>query len=125
MQKSLATIAAFACLVSACGGSSFPADVATQTMPVVSQVDPSAGAPGDTITVFGFGFSSIPQSNVVVIGGAASAASEYRLLEEPTEAQIESITATVPEDAQAGEGSLVVLVHETPSNADVTFTVTE
>lgn len=112
-------------LIASCGGgNNYPSDVPTDSPPIVSRVDPSAGAPGDSITIFGLGFSIAAPDNTVIIGGAAVAATSYRLVDPPTSTEIEALTATVPTGAAVGTSSVVVVVDDQTSNADVTFTVT-
>lgn len=117
-----ALIAGFGCGSS--GDSDFPDDVPTQTNPVVSRITPVAGPVGSTITITGFGFSSIFPNNIVVIGDAAVSATGYSLVEPPTPGEIEAITAPVPVNAPAGLNSVFVVVYDNVSNADLTFTVT-
>lgn len=113
-------------LVSACGGAGgdFGDDVPTGAPPTVSSISPTVGQAGSAITIVGFGFSEIPPNNIVIIGGAAVAASAYNLVDPPTATDIESITALVPAGAAIGADSVVVLVNDNTSNQDVTFTVT-
>lgn len=113
--------------LAACGSgdsSDFADDVPTQVTPTVSRVAPAAGKVGDTITIFGFGFSDIPPNNIVIIGGANIAATAYNLVPSPTATEIESLTATVPTGAAVGVDSVYLLVNENTSNTDITFTVT-
>jgi len=111
--------------MSSCSSSDgFQPDVPTDSPPVVSRVDPNAGSQGDAITIFGFGFTTSYPENIVIIGGAATSATSYRLLSPITEDEIEAITATVPTDAVQGEGPIYVQVHGNSSNSDVSFTVT-
>ena len=123
----LLCVVAVALALSACGtggAAEYPSDVPTNAPPTVSRVDPTSGPPGTTVTIYGFGFSIGPALNIVTIGESMAAATEYEILSSPTSDELESLTAVVPDDAVAGESPVVVLVHETPSNADVTFTVT-
>lgn len=117
---------AFLIALSACGSSglNFPDDVPTDSPPVVSRVDPTAGAAGSQVTIFGLGFSDAAPNNIVVIGDAAVSATGYRLLDNPTSSEIEALTATVPTDATAGANSVAVVVYDNTSNSDVQFTVT-
>ncbi len=111
-------------LVNSCGSSDgFQPDVPTDAPPIISRVDPNAGSPGDNITIFGLGFSTSYPEVIVVIGGAATTATSYRLLDNPTSSEIEAITATVPFEAVIGEGPVYVQVHGNSSNSDVSFTV--
>lgn len=112
-------------LIASCGaGDDYPSDVPTDSPPIVSRIDPNAGAPGDAITIFGLGFSIAAPNNTVIIGGAAVAATSYRLVDPPTSTEIEALTATVPTGAATGTSSVVVVVYDQTSNADVAFTVT-
>lgn len=117
------------CLFSiSCGSASdavdYPSDVPTKSPPIVMSVAPSTGAAGDTITIYGVGFSSVPAFNTIIIGGAAIAATAYDLVPAPTSTAVEFLTAAVPAGAAVGADSILVLVHESPSNADTSFTVT-
>jgi hypothetical protein len=107
------------------GGSGIPSDVPTGLMPVVSRVAPETAARGDEITIFGFGFSSAYTKDVVVIGNSSTSATYYDLVDDPTPEEIEYLEATIPDDAEAGENSVMVFVDGHASNADVVITVTE
>lgn len=110
---------------SACGSSApFSPNVVTELPPTVSRVDPATGPVGTVIQIFGFGFSVAPPENVVIIGGSGVSAETYDLIVNPTSDEIEVLTATVPTDAALGDSSIVVVVGEHTSNADVMFTVT-
>jgi len=128
--KATAAIAAlfFLALLSGCGGSGadggFPDDVPTQVTPLVSRIDPATGPAGTAITIYGMGFSISYPNNIVVVGDAATSATGYALVSPPTADEIESITATVPDDAPLGDNSVYVVVYDNASNTDVTFTVT-
>lgn len=114
-------------LLCACGSSSgvgLPSDIPTNSTPVVSRIDPTSGKAGDSITIYGFGFSTSITNNIIIMGNAAVPADSYNLVEPPVADEIEYLTATVPEDAEAGENSVEVLVYDNVSNADITFTVT-
>lgn len=126
MKMKIFVILSVVVFSSACGASegSYPDDVPTQTSPLVSRVDPTGGSPGSQITIFGLGFSSAAPNNIVVIGGAAVAATAYTLIGNPTSTEIEALTATVPTGAAQGITSVAVVVYDNASNADVTFTVT-
>ena len=125
MARILAISVMLIALAAGCGSPSiFADDIPTNAPPIVSRVDPTSGSPGDTITIFGFGFSLVPPNNIVVIGGTATPATDYTLLDQPTATEIEALTVVVPDGAQAGESGVVVVVHDFSSNADVLFTVT-
>jgi len=114
------------CLLFSCGGEgpNYYDDVVTGSPPIVSRVDPAAGAAGTQVTIFGLGFSYIIPTNIVTMGTVGAVAETYTILANPTATEIESITFTVPADLAPGEYPVVVVVHDTASNADVTFTVT-
>lgn len=117
---------AFALVIAACGSESgISEDVPTDSPPVVSRVEPNSGPVGTEITVYGFGFSMTAPINIVIIGTSSTAATTYNLVEPPTDTEIESITATIPDDAPRGDNSVIVLVYDNSSNADITFTVTQ
>jgi hypothetical protein len=121
----LVIIMCFALALGACGTASlFSSDVVTQTPPTVSRVEPTSGPPGTEVTIYGFGYSIDTPINIVIIGGSGSSATEYQILGNPTPTEIETLTATVPDDAELGESSVVVVVHQNTSNTDVMFDVT-
>jgi len=111
--------------LSCVGSSDYNPNVPTDSPPIVSRVDPSAGMAGDMISIFGLGFSIAYPEDIVVVGGAATSATSYRLLDNPTDSEIEAITFIVPEEAEIGEGPIYVQVEGNSSNVDVSFTVIE
>ncbi len=126
MRRTIITLAS-AFLLVACGyetGLDYAEDVVTQSPPTVSRIEPSTGTTGTTISIYGFGFSTAVPSNIVVIGDQSVSAETYELLDNPTPTEIERLTATVPDGLAVGESSVVVVVYDNVSNADVTFTVT-
>jgi hypothetical protein len=123
MAARLAICIAIVLACASCGSDGFEYDVVTDAPPVVTRVDPNAGRVGDTITIFGLGFSISYPENIVIIGNAATSAIEYELLANPQPGEIEAITAVVPDGAEVGEGPILVQVHGNSSNADVSFTV--
>ena len=110
----------------ACGGSAseFSDDIPTELPPIVSRVEPLEGPSGTEIKIYGFGFSVNIPVNVVLIGGQAESAVNYELLPDPTDTEIEMLTASVPEGAAEGPSPVVVIVYENVSNQDVVFNVT-
>ena len=92
--------------------------------PTVTRIAPATGPVGTVIQIFGFGFSVAPPENVVIIGDTGVSATAYDLVANPTSDEIEVLTATVPNDTPLGDSSIVVIVGEHTSNADVMFTVT-
>lgn len=120
------TISIALCAAFGCGSGTSPqfsADVPTDAPPTVSRVDPASANAGDTVTIFGFGFSIVPDNNIVSIGEAITAASGYRLLDSPTSSEIEAITITIPGGISPADHPVVVVVGENISNADITLTV--
>jgi len=125
MRMIPAIILAIALSITACstGGDDYNANVPTNAPPIISRVEPNSGVPGDEITIFGFGFSVAFPDNIIVVGGAATSATSYNLLADPTSSEIESITFNVPAEAVKGEGAVFVEVYDNVSNTDVSFTV--
>jgi len=123
MYRTATAILALALLACSCGSVDYSPDIPTDSPPIVARVDPNAGTAGDRITIFGLGFSIAYPENIVVIGGAATSATSYNLLANPTDDEIETITFVVPEDAEIGEGPIYVQVQGDASNTDVSFTV--
>ncbi len=117
-------------LIAACGsvnGESvlfFDPNVSLQTIPVVTRVTPTTGRAGDTITIFGLGFSIVPTDNLVVLSNTSIPASAYALVDPPVTGEIEQLTFTLPADSAIGDTSVVVNVYENSSNSDVLLTVT-
>jgi hypothetical protein len=125
MKTLWVTAVCLSCALSACSSiDNYSENIPTNSPPIIDRVDPNAGAPGDTISIYGFGFSVAPPENIVVIGGAATSAASYNLLPDPTDREIEVITAEVPTGAEVGEGAILVEVDGNASNSDVSFTVT-
>lgn len=124
MNKACTAIFLIALFSLSCGGSSdYNPNVPTDSPPIVSRAEPSAGKAGDVISIFGLGYSIAYPEDIVVVGGAATSATSYRLLDNPTANEIEAITFIVPEDAEIGEGPIYVQVDGNSSNVDVSFTV--
>ena len=112
--------------LAACGNNDpLPLDpsVVTKTEPVITTVQPSNGAVGDTIQIVGSGFSTNAPNNIVTLGKIAAGASAYALLANPSGAAIESLTITVPPGATVGDAPVSVTVFDWTSNADIIFTV--
>lgn len=111
--------------LTACGSSSFyDFDIPTDAPPTIARVDPAQGPVGTEVTIYGFGFSFIPEINIISIGNGAAVAANYNLLANPTSSEIESLVFTVPDNLAPGTYPVVVVVHDNASNADITFTVT-
>lgn len=87
------------------------------------RISPDSGAAGDSITVFGVGYSIIPNENLLFIGEGASPATSYALVTNGQPGEVEQLTFTVPEESLPGTQETVLLVNDNSSNADITFTV--
>lgn len=87
------------------------------------RISPDSGAPGDSITVYGVGYSIIPNENLLFIGQGASAATSYDLVTNGQPGEVEQLTFTVPNESLPGTQPVILLVNDNSSNADVTFTV--
>lgn len=102
----------------------FDPTVSTQAPPFIARVAPTTGRAGDTITVFGFGFSTIATANTVSFAGTAVNAATHALVDPAVGAEIEKITVTLPSSATTGATTIFVTVFEQTSNNDTVFTVT-
>lgn len=93
-------------------------NVVSGGLPFVTDVEPAAASPGETLTVNGRGFSYIAPENVVAVGTSSGTAEAYEVTEDGTE----SLVFTLPEDAVIGDSELLVIVEGRASNP-VPFTV--
>lgn len=113
--------------LSGCGsaenGADFDPSVSTDAPPFIHRVNPNTGRAGDTITIFGFGFSNGAGSNVITIGGQGTSATTYTLLNPATDGEVESLTFTIPTGATTGTSAIFVTVFDNTSNANVNVTV--
>lgn len=124
MRRLIAIAALF--LLAACGSTApaFDPTVLTDAPPYVSRIDPASGVAGDTVTIYGYGFSSEIISNIVSFGDEAVSADSYEfLIPELAADELEKITVVVPAGLATGAHVIAVLVFDNVSNADVTFTV--
>lgn len=112
--------------ITACGSAeeiAFDPTISTQAPPFVARVSPTSGQVGDTVTLFGFGFSNAVAANAITLGGASAKAATYALVDPVVGAEIEKITFAVPSGATAGATTVFVTVFDETSNNDVSFTV--
>lgn len=117
-------ISSIACSLCACGPSLDDLDpsIASQEFPAITQVVPTSGRPGDIITIFGLGFSVVPQENIVIIGNKTALASEYELVNNENGTEVEKITFEIPVNTTTGVGSVSVLAITYGSNS-IEFTI--
>lgn len=101
----------------------FDASVATQVAPVVTRINPTFGRAGDIITIFGMGFSVIPEDNIVLLTSAAAPAFSYSLASPAGSGEVEQLTFAIPTNARAGITSVIVNVYDNSSNSDITLMV--
>lgn len=127
----LATILLISTGCGAVGGAesaapSVDTSVPTGLAPIISTITPNPAAIGATVTVTGFGFSSVSPSNILTIGGqsAIADAGSYALVIPATATSIESLTFTVPAGTPVGVQTVFLTVVNMISNADLTLTVT-
>ena len=113
------------------GGNGVDSSVATGiTPPVISTIAPATAsiAGGTTVTLSGFGYSSIPEANIVTIGAGttstATSALTYALVAPATATDIEAITFKLPTGTPLGVQNVFVTVFNKVSNANLTLTVT-
>ena len=122
-KRSLFLLSTLLLLIS-CGGSD--GEVANQALipsgassPLLTKTDPSSGPKAAPIKLFGNGFSSVAQANIITLGGASTLASTYSVGPDAEEV----LTFDVPQDVDPGEEELLVIVNGRPSNS-LKFTVT-
>ena len=97
---------------------------ATPAPPVVSSFTPTSGAVGETVMIWGTGFSSTATEDSISFGGspyvvASSFIADTRIGVSPI---IDTLVVTVPSAAQTGKISVKVL-NGTPALSTVDFTV--
>lgn len=109
----------------ACGTDSIidEESVPTGSPPIIMRISPDSGTAGETITVFGVGYSIIPSQNILFIGDGASVSMSYALVDNGQPGEVEQLTFMVPEESLPGTYNVVLLVDENTSNADIPFTV--
>lgn len=106
------------------GGDAFDSSVQLQVTPVVTRTAPTSAAVGDTVNIFGAGFSAVPGYNVIIIDGVETLANTYALAPAPSGAEVEQITFVVPAGVSVGTHTVLVYVVDNPSNANITITIT-
>ena len=107
-------------------GSDLPqlsATIPTQTPPVIQRLDPATLARGATLSVFGFGYSIVPEENIVTIGARSQVAESYDVVANGANGEAEVLTLTLPQDLPIGDQTVFVIVQGRTSNADLTVTV--
>ncbi len=124
MRKLAATL--FIILIASCGGSGsdpYPNDVPTHAPPLVTRIDPDSASPGDTVTIYGLGYSIIPEYNLITFGSVSAVADSYDFLDPPGDGEFEIITVVIPDDVEVGINPVMVTVHQTTSNDDVSIDI--
>ncbi len=113
--------------VSACGGgtgidNSFLATDSPQ--PVVIAALPATAQAGDTVIIQGIGFSPVINQNIILVAGTSSTATSYSLVPDPAASNgaTDQIEFVLPDQAEVGASSLIVMVGAVSSNS-LTFTV--
>ncbi len=117
-QKLLAWSWAAFLLVS-CGGGTPDSHVVSGSVPLLLSTTPSTAAPGTSVRLTGTGFSFVPQENIVALGDFSVPADEYTIGEDGSE----QIQFTIPNEIDAGENQIFVIVEGEVSNV-LSFTVT-
>src|SRR3989338_6686404 len=102
---------------------SFSSSIPTQSNPTIIRTDPTTVSQGGVLSIFGFGFSIIPAENVISFGGITAPAESYNLTEGTTSGEVEVLTVTVPQDVEAQDYSILVIVNSVASNTDISVTV--
>ncbi|PIR18224.1 MAG: hypothetical protein COV46_01000 [Deltaproteobacteria bacterium CG11_big_fil_rev_8_21_14_0_20_49_13] len=115
----------FSVTLLSCGssGTPFNSTVSTQAPPYVNRIDPAIVNPGDTLTIFGLGYSIVPGYNIVTFGDVSTVSENYFILTTPTSDEIESITVVVPANVPAGTQTVYVSVIGNTSNTNMSVNV--
>lgn len=108
-----------------CGTTADPihSSVSTQLLPFIVATEPATVSTGDTLTLFGFGFSSHENANIAITGDDTIFASNYTLVSGRDDGAIESLDITIPAAAAAGDSTLLLQVFNNTSNVH-TITIT-
>ncbi|MDO8461888.1 MAG: IPT/TIG domain-containing protein [Deltaproteobacteria bacterium] len=112
-------------LTTACSeqGADFPETIISQSPPFLKKVDPAAVHRGDVLTLYGLGFSIVPEENNIRIGGIAVSASASSLNNPVVNDSPEKLTVTIPQGVADGEQAVSIFVIDQPSNGDLKVTV--
>lgn len=97
--------------------------ISTGALPYINRINPNAGQAGDTITIFGFGFSSEAANNTIIVGGTSVTASTYALVNPAVAGEIEQLTFVIPAGAAVGAAGVLVTVFDNSSNGNVQLTI--
>lgn len=117
--------AAFVCASCGSGAAGTGGEVPSGSPPILTRVVPASGPIGTSITIYGVGFTLVPELNFVYIGSSMTQASTYAVINpQTTPGESEYIVATVGTDAVVGNNQeLVVFVNGAVSDP-ITFSVT-
>lgn len=98
----------------ACG----PADttIALDPMPFLVRLDPSSAQAGDTVTIYGSGFS-VEEDNIVLLGSEVIVETDWDVADTGVDGEADQISFTVPDTTQSGEVALIVMIGDTTSNS--------
>ncbi|MBI4237822.1 MAG: hypothetical protein HY696_05315 [Deltaproteobacteria bacterium] len=102
----------------------FDEAVPLQLEPYIARITPTVARAGDTVTIIGFGYSAIPNDNVVVMDDVAVAADTYGVAAAPAGTELEQLTFQVPSTLTVGSHVIGVIVYDNISNTEQTLTVT-
>ena len=110
-----------------CGSASgeFSDNVPTGSIPVLSRAVPSSAHLGDTVTLYGYGFSIVSTENLVILGDLEIPAEDYQFIDASLAeiGELESLSFTIPFDATLGEQTLTLTVLDNDSSNSLSFTV--
>lgn len=126
MKKVFAVIFLISAILIGCGseeGIVLDTSVSTGALPYVNRVSPAAARAGDTVTVFGFGFSNEAPTNIIIVAGVSATATTYALVSPSTATEIEQITFIVPTGATLGASGVSVTVFDNTSNNNIQLTI--
>lgn len=96
--------------------------IVTDELPLITRIAPTTARGGDTVAIFGIGFSNVPGENLVFVGEQLTQAATYALAPAAVGAELETLTFVVPANATVGDTTVRMMINNFGSNA-VAFTV--
>ncbi|MBI1909407.1 MAG: hypothetical protein HYS22_04480 [Deltaproteobacteria bacterium] len=86
-------------------------------------MDPQSLHRGETLTLYGNGFSIAPAENTVILGNRSVNGSSYGLNDGTVEGAAEKLTVTIPNDLPDGEQGVTLSVLGNNTNSDLKITI--
>lgn len=112
------------CILIGCGDDipQLSPSIVTDELPLITRIAPATARGGDTVALFGIGFSNVPGETLVFVGNQLTQAATYALAPAAAGAELETLTFVVPANTAVGDTTVRLMINNFGSNA-VTFTV--